>query len=60
VLSRFQEDQPIGVQHKDVEIKDLDRLNRMIGNHRNTHQCASRQALRAGAAAPVQSSLQCA
>jgi len=60
VLSRFQEDRLIAVQRKDIEIKDLGRLNRMIGTRRNTHQRASRQALRAVAAAPVQSSLQCA
>ena len=62
VLSRFQENQLIEVEHKDVKIKDLDRLNRMIGNHRDTHQHVSRQALRAVAAAPapVQSGLQCA
>ncbi len=50
VLSRFQENRLIEVQHKDVEIKDLDRLNRMIGNHRNPHLCVSRQALRVAAA----------
>ena len=52
VLSRFQEDRLITVQHKDVEIKDLDRLNRMV-NHRDTHSRTSRQAARAVAAAPV-------
>jgi len=60
VLSRFQEDHLIAVQRKDIEIKDLDRLNRMISTHRDTPQRASRQALRVVAAAPVQSSLQCA
>ena len=62
VLSRFQESHLIAVQHKDVEIKDLDRLYRMTGNHHNMHQCASQHALRVGAAvpAPVQSVLQSA
>ncbi len=60
VLSRFQEDHLIAVQRKDIEIKDLDRLNGMISTHRDTPQRASRQALRVVAAAPVQSSLQCA
>ena len=61
VLSRFQEAQLIAVQHKDVEIKDLDRLNRMVSNHHDIHQRASRPALRgtAAAPAPVQSSAQC-
>src|SRR3990172_10450284 len=60
VLSRFQENQLITVQHKDVEIKDLDRLNRMVGNHHNVHQRASRQPLRAtlAAPAPVQPAMQ--
>jgi len=53
VLSRFQEDRLITVQHKDVEIKDLNRLNRMITSHRDTHQRASRQAVRVVAAAPA-------
>ncbi len=60
VLSRFQEDHLIAVQHKDVEIKDLDRLNRMASNYHNMHQRASRQALRVVAAAPVQTDSQCA
>ena len=53
VLSRFQENHLITVQHKDVEIKDLERLNRMIGNHHTMHQRASHQVLRAAAAAPA-------
>ena len=53
VLSRFQENHLITVQHKDVEIKDLDRLNRMVGNHHAMHQRASHQVLRAAAAAPA-------
>jgi CRP/FNR family transcriptional regulator len=53
VLSRFQENQLITVQHKDVEIKDLDRLNRMIGNHHTMHPRASHQALRVRATAPA-------
>ncbi len=59
VLSRFQEDRLIAVQHKDVEIKDLDRLNRMIGNHHDVHRVAS-GVTRARSSAPVQSVLQCA
>ena len=32
VLSRFQEDQLIAVRQKDIEIRDFDRLSRMLGN----------------------------
>jgi len=53
VLSRFQQSQLITVEHKDVEIKDLDRLNRMVGDHHDVRQRAPRQALRAAVAAPV-------
>ena len=62
VLSSFQENQLITVQHKDVEIKDLDRLNRMVGNHHAVQKRTLHQASRVRAAtpAPVQSVLQCA
>jgi len=62
VLSRFQENQLIAVRHKDVEIKDPDRLNRMVSNHHTMHPRASHRALRvrATAPAPVQPALQCA
>jgi len=53
VLSRFQQSQLITVEHKDVEIRDLDGLNRMIGNHHTIHQRASQQLLRTAAAAPA-------
>ncbi len=58
VLSRFQENELIAVQHKDVEIKDLDRLYRMVGDGRPVPQRASRQRLRATLAAPVQPAMQ--
>ena len=57
VLSRFQEGQLIAVQGKEIAIKDLDRLKQII-NYDDAHQRASRQALHAVAAAPVQSSSQ--
>ena len=60
VLSRFQQSQLITVEHRDVEIKDLDRLHRMASHHHDAHPRASHQALRvrAAAPAPVQSVLQ--
>jgi CRP/FNR family transcriptional regulator, anaerobic regulatory protein len=58
VLSRFQRNKLIAVQHKDVEILDLDRLNRMVRSHHDIRQRVSQQALRAPAAAPAQPALQ--
>ena len=58
VLSRFQEDGLLTVQHKDIEIKDLARLEQMIGNYRDMHRRASRPLLGMVEETPIQSSRQ--
>jgi CRP/FNR family transcriptional regulator len=55
VLSRFQRDGLIAVQHKHIEIKDFDRLDQMIGSYRDTHWRAPRRPLRILEEAPIQS-----
>lgn len=57
-LSRFQEDGIIAVQHKDIEIRDLERLKQLVSNCRNTPRRESRQALHAVEKVPTQPSPQ--
>jgi CRP/FNR family transcriptional regulator len=58
VLSRFQDEGLLTVQHKDIEIKDLERLEQMIGSYRNLHRRAPRPPLRMVRETPIQSSRQ--
>ena len=58
VLSRFQEDALITVQHKDIEIKDLDRLEQTIAGYRDIPRRAPRSTLRMIPKTPMQSSQQ--
>jgi CRP/FNR family transcriptional regulator len=58
VLSRYQEDGLLTVQHKDIEIKDLERLEQMLGNYRDMHRRAARPPSRLVRESPIQSSRQ--
>ena len=62
VLSRFQQSQLIAVEHKDIEIKDFERLNRMASHHHEAHARIPHPPLRVRAVPPavVQPALQCA
>lgn len=59
-LSRFQEERLIAVQHKEVEIKDLERLKQLVSNCRDSPRRAPRQSLRILEQLPEQPSPQCA
>jgi CRP/FNR family transcriptional regulator len=58
VLSRFQEDGLLTVQHKDIEIKNFERLQQMLGSYRDMHRRASRPPARMARETPSQSSRQ--